>query len=345
MSFQVAEVGVQEADVWNDFVLRSAMGTYCHRYEWKAIIESSYGLTVKMLAAYDSDGWVGIFPVVVMPKLPGLAARAVSVAYCNYGDVVVTPRRGRDAGVARQACLQFLAADGVARVEVRGLGAQVEEAAEVTLMRNLPASADELWKQVGDKVRNQIRKAKKCGLEARWGQDQIKDLYAVYAANVGRLGTPVHAEAFFAAIVNELGEDSDVLTVRLSGKVIGAMLLVKHGDIWADPFAASLPEYLHANPNMFMYWEVLSAACAQGAKTFDFGRSHLGSGTYRFKRQWGALPHSLLYQTYVNGLPGEVASTTRLYRGRSGRLASRLWGWLPFRAQQMVGPWVRRWLA
>ena len=50
---------------------------------------------------------------------------------------------------------------------------------------------------------------------------------------------------------------------------------------------------------MYMYWEVLKGAIQAGCKEFDFGRSSKDSGTYRFKKQWGALPVQLYWNYWL----------------------------------------------
>jgi hypothetical protein len=44
-----------------------------------------------------------------------------------------------------------------------------------------------------------------------------------------------------------------------------------------------------------MYWHMLEQACLAGAKVFRFGRSTPDSGTYHFKKQWGAEPVKLYW--------------------------------------------------
>jgi FemAB-related protein (PEP-CTERM system-associated) len=276
-----------------------------------------------------------------MPSVPGRARRATSLAFCNYGDVLVAPSVSPDA--VRQACLSFLRGHGIVHVEVRELCTDARDSTEIALFLDLPGSTEELWNAVGGKVRNQVRKAQRAGLSVRWGVDQVDVLYDVYAANMGRLGTPVHGRRFFHEIVRQLGDRSDVLTVGTPGQVMGAMLVVKQGTCWADPFASTLSAFNHHNPNMLLYWEALRSATDSGATRFDFGRSHAGSGTDRFKRQWGAQPRALRYRTYVDAEP-VGGSSTSLYRGDSARLASRVWQRLPGRLQLALGPRVRRWM-
>ena len=61
------------------------------------------------------------------------------------------------------------------------------------------------------------------------------------------------------------------------------------------PWAACSKEHFALCPNMLLYWETIRTACADGFARFDFGRSTRQSGTYRFKRQWGAQEEPLFW--------------------------------------------------
>lgn len=160
---------------------------------------------------------------------------------------------------------------------------------------------------------------------------------------MGRLGTPVHSAKFVQEILRNLGESADVLTIRYEGRPVGAMLVIKQGNTWADPMASCLAEFNKFNPNMLMYWEALRAACDAGAKSFDFGRSHKQSGTYRFKKQWGAIEVPLKYHSYIGGEMFPFVSTD-FYRGQSASIFASIWQKLPLIVQIRLGPTVRRWL-
>ena len=50
-----------------------------------------------------------------------------------------------------------------------------------------------------------------------------------------------------------------------------------------------------------MYWEAVRFGIRQGMKHMDFGRSQTGSGTYKYKQQWGATAEQLKYLVYDGG--------------------------------------------
>ncbi|PTL36680.1 FemAB-like protein [Candidatus Methylomirabilis limnetica] len=339
-NYQVVDCHADSIDNWNAFVQKNN-GNYCHLYHWRDVIRNSYGLMTFYLAIVRESEWVGILPLALVPGVGGRSA--VSVPYCNYGGLLVA--NDSDPVLVMKAALSFLTDKGIHRVEVRELchPGDVFSSEEVTLILELPDSRDLFWKMIGDKVRNQVRKAEKAGLEVQWGREQAPDLYEVYADNMGRLGTPVHPRAFVDEILSSFGDDADVLTVRLQGRAIAAMLVLKFGDTWIDPIASSLVEFRHLNPNMILYWEALQRAMAAGMRRFDFGRSKRDSGTYKFKQQWGATEVPLNYHSYEKGVRVSSASTD-LYRGNKAVMFARVWSVLPGRIQRILGPKIRRYI-
>ncbi len=338
--FSIIECCVENSTAWDSFV-KNVSGTYCHLFGWKRVIERTYGLQTRYLVFRSAAAWLGVLPLAIMPKLPGGVVRAVSLPYCNYGGLLVA--HGVDAALIKTAAINYLTNLGVVEVEFRDIAPSMVKVDEVTMILALPVGDELLWKRIGDKARNQVRKAQKAGLLLRWGCDQGDDLYAIYTKNMGRLGTPVHSSKFIKEILSSFGELADVLTVRHEDRLIGAMLVIKHGDTWSDPMASCLAEFNKYNPNMLMYWEALRAACDAGVRSFDFGRSHKDSGTYRFKKQWGASEVALDYHSYVDGVLLPSVSTN-FYRGQSASKLAGIWRKLPTFVQMRLGPVVRRWL-
>jgi hypothetical protein len=160
---------------------------------------------------------------------------------------------------------------------------------------------------------------------------------------MGELGTPVHSRRFVDVILRDLGCKVDIVAVWHRDRAVCAMLVIQFEDVWSDIFAASLAEFRAVRPNMLMYWEALKAACDTGAKQYDFGRSQRGSGTYDFKKQWGAQEGGLNYFTFQDGALKRGAATD-FYRGDIASALSRAWMRLPSGLQRKVGPAVRRWV-
>jgi FemAB-related protein (PEP-CTERM system-associated) len=208
---------------------------------------------------------------------------------------------------------------------------------KVTMVLKLDNSPVKMWESFRAKLRNQIRKAEKEQLETQWtGGDGLKDFYHVYVCNMRDLGSPPHSFAFFERILAEF-PTARLLLVRLQEHVIGGGLCLVFQDTMLMPWASSLRPYLRLCPNNLLYWEAIRTACEQGLMQFDFGRSSRGSGTYKFKKQWGALEEPLYWRSNVYGGDLLDASGQQILA-----FIRRGWCHLPVVVTRLVGPTLRR---
>jgi len=213
---------------------------------------------------------------------------------------------------------------------------------KVNLFLPLPKDPGRLWSQLEAKVRNQVRKAERSGLSVEFGQsERLDEFYETFAHNMRDLGSPVHARRFFQAILDAFGDQARIALVRKGEQAIGGLIALAFKDSLIVPWASSLRQYLSLCPNMLLYWEMLRSACVEGFQRFDFGRSSRNSGTYRFKRQWGAVEEALFwYAIPIGACPRQRLSSA----DPKGALLARLWRSLPLHATRWLGPHVRKYL-
>ncbi len=242
------------------------------------------------------------------------------------------------------------------------------------MVLELPDSPEALWKKMDAKVRNQVRKGEKSNLSVRFGGVELLDaFYDVFAINMRDLGTPVFGRQLFAQIVKQhgvkgneeagqakgdlhvenaqsgeaggnAGGGAELVVVNYEGQPVAGALLV-HDRAYAGqpastqvPSASSLRSASNVSANMFMYHQLLLRAMARGSQQFDFGRSSVDSGTYKFKKQWGAQPHDTVWQYYVRkGDVSEVRPDNPKYQRRIAT-----WQRLPVWLTRMIGPTIVR---
>jgi hypothetical protein len=87
-----------------------------------------------------------------------------------------------------------------------------------------------------------------------------------------------------------------------------------------------------------MYWRLVERAIERRSETFDFGRSTVDSGTYEFKKKWGAMPQPVEWKYYVRR--GDQADL-RLENPKFS-LAVRAWRRLPVKLTKVIGPYIVR---
>ena len=325
---------------WDNFLGEHPGSAFAHRHDWLTLIEQTYGGQPLRLAAYQSGRLVGLLPLMLRRRVIGAGNILVSVPFADEGGLLA------DDPQAQAALLEHARATasdlGAGYVELRQLSALAAQfpvdASRVTLKLALPATADELWTGLKAKVRNQVRKAERSGLQAAHSTDLASDLgafYAVYSHNTRDLGSPMHAAAFFHNLTKAFPDDLVLVRIVLGELTVGAALAVTHHGVFSVPWAASLRSHFSLCPNNLLYWELMRAALSRGCSVFDFGRSAPDSGTYAFKRQWGAEEFALHY-TFIPLTKQPSLGEKR--EGPAYRMFSRLWRQTPLAVARLVGP-------
>jgi serine/alanine adding enzyme len=197
-----------------------------------------------------------------------------------------------------------------------------------------------MWQSLDHKVRTDVRKAKKSNLTVQFGRRELLDeFYGVFAVNMRDLGTPVYSLAFFQEILSIFSQTTHICLVRHESRTIAASFLIAYRDTLEAVWSCSLAQYRSMKPNMFLYWEILSFAGKNGYQLFDFGRSSIGSGTHRFKLQWGSYEIPLYWHYWLRdgNDPPELNPENPRYK-----LAIWLWQRLPLPVTKLIGPKVVR---
>lgn len=322
---------------WDDYVARRPKATSYHRWAWRSVFERAFGHETEYLSARRSGHLVGILPL-VMFRTWLFGRFAVSLPFVNYGGVVADDREAADAllthatEMARRAQL--------AHVELRHTAREYSHLPfkqhKVAMTLALPPSAEMLWNGFDRKVRNQVRKAEKSGLVVVSGhRELLPAFYSVFARNMRDLGTPVYSQRFFSEMFNSLGDALRLFTVRHQNTTVAAALALHDRGTVEVPWASSLAEYRAMSPNNVMYWALIEAAVRAGARTFDFGRSTPDSGTYHFKKQWGAVAVPLTWEYAL--LAREALPDQSPQNPRFGLMID-LWKRLPVPVANVLGP-------
>ena len=152
------------------------------------------------------------------------------------------------------------------------------------------------------------------------------------------LGSPVHSRGFFDAIFGEFPESAKLMLVRKEKHVIGGAVCLIFKDTMIVPWASSLREFFALCPNNLLYWEMIRWGCENGYRRFDFGRSSPDSGTYRFKKQWGAKDEPLHWQCVSRQLSNGTSAQADSHKYR---WVTKTWSRLPLSFTKLVGPLVR----
>jgi FemAB-related protein (PEP-CTERM system-associated) len=336
MDIQISQLVPADEAEWNRYVDAHPLATAAHRAEWKKLIKRVFGKQSFYLIARSGSEIVGVLPLVHMRSLL-FGNFIVSVPYLNYGGVLAN-NSAIEAKLLDEAA-RIAESVGATSVEYRE---QVQKPIDmpcrldkVAMLLQLPETEEQLAKQLGSKLRSQIKRPQRENPQVTIGRSElVTDFYEVFSRNMRDLGTPVYSKNLFREVL-ETFPSAYIIVIYWQGKPVATAFLLGYRGVLEIPWASTVQEVNHLSMNMLLYWEVLRSAIAKGYKEFDFGRSTKDAGTYRFKKQWGAEPKQLYWYSWLKA--GESLPELKPDNPKFD-LAIRVWKKMPLRLTKMCGP-------
>jgi FemAB-related protein (PEP-CTERM system-associated) len=336
---KVVDAGSDGA-AWNRFIESSAKATFCHQFEWKALIRDVLGHDSLYLAAVDESGdWRGALPLARVRTL--LGHHLISMPFLNDGGAL-----GDES--AQQLLVEHAVAEakrsGATLVELRSRddapGPVVSSHRKIAVHLPLPETVEDLWaKTFRAKLRSQVRRPTKEGMTARSGAGEVGTFHRVFSRNMRDLGTPVMPRAFFERIASSFGDQALFATVytREGAPAAAACCLIWRNEIEVT-WASSLRELNALAPNMLLYSHLMEEAIKRRLTLFNFGRSTADTPTHRFKQQWGGVDVPLSWPCW----PAQASHAVAHAEKPVFRVATAVWQRLPVAVANRLGPSLAR---
>lgn len=323
-----------DGEAWDRFGEAQPGWTAFHRWGWRRVIADTHGLDCPYLGARDGDGQLcGILPLVRLRSWL-FGHFLVSMPFVNYGGPL-----GDDAaiGALAEAADAMARRDGARLLELRSARALPVDLPvshrKITVVLPLDGGPEAVFARFKAKLRSQVRRPAKEGVEVRFGADQVDPFHAVFATHMRDLGTPAQPRRLFRELAREFGDDVWFACAWHEGRPIAAGAGFRWGTEFEITWASALREYSRLSANMGLYWAMIERAAAGGLTRFNFGRCTPGSATHAFKRQWGAVDEDLWW---YSGRASAVAATPSPDSAKF-RLAVRTWQRLPVTVSTALG--------
>ena len=323
---------------WDAFVASRPLATNYHRWGWKDVVEGAFGWRAFYLAAREGGKIRGILPI-IWQKSFLFGSFMTSMPFLNGGGVLADNPEAARALV--EEALALASRSGVKYLELRHREAQPELGSDDAIPQSegstsVVPDAEAMFRSFDPKLRADIRKATKWNLQSEiGGPELLPEFYDIFAENMRDLGTPPYSRKFFEEIYRVFPDSTYITVVRHEGTAIASSFLIGHADTVEAGWSSSRRKYLPMKPNMALYWQNLRLAGERGYALFDFGRSTVGSGTHRFKMQWGGREEPLHWDYWVpeGGSPPGLNPNNPKYE-----LMIRTWKKLPVGLTRLVGP-------
>jgi len=335
----IKPLDIADHDRWDRFVRQSPAGTFYHLAGWRSLIENQLRHPAFYLYCECAGEIVAVLPLVhVKSTLFGNAL--ISVPFLVYGGPVAssTDALAQILGAARD-----LAEDlGVDHLELRNQakvpGDWLTKDNYATFRKSIDPDPEKNFMAIPRKQRAMIRKGIQAGLQAKIDEGTDR-LYSAMLACKRNLGTPFFGQGWLRAIKEEFGDQVEVTTVTHQGRTVCSVMSFRYGSEILPYYGGGGELARGLKGNDFMYWAVMERACQDGIEVFDYGRSTVGSGAYRFKKHWGFKPEPLHYQYFLVNAnsPPNLNPTNPRYR-----LLINTWKRLPLPVAGMIGPPIAR---
>jgi len=213
-----------------------------------------------------------------------------------------------------------------------------------TYLMDLSPHIDSLLSNFSSDHRNHIRKSLKKGFTVKFGRlDLLDDAYEALARSMHELGSPYHAKDYLKTMADSLGENLEFAVLYApDGKLVGAGVFIQHGKTVTNLHANLLRAYRSDYAGEFLYWKVIERYAQRGFKTYDIGRSLIGSGNETFKLKWKPRQQLLAYWYALQ--PGaELPALNQ----KNPKFAAAIWLWkrLPAFVVRPIGPFLIKGLA
>ena len=305
------------------------------------MVEKVFGHKRLYLVASQDGAVCGVLPLAhVRSKLFG--DRMISQAFSNYGGPLTKSPAATDTLCKRAVELAF--ENGCESIELRNIDPIPYDfhlrTDKICMHLPLVDDPDELWHSFKPKIRNRVRKAEKSGIIiVRGGPELLDDFYRIWTVRMHQVGTPCYPRKLFSGIMETFPNNCQIFLTRLKDITIGAIFAYHFNGLVQIPWGAVLVEYNNLAPTSFLLWSIMKHFCSTGASCFDFGRTTIDSGPYKFKRQWGAKPIQLHYQYWTR--PGHELSLAKPNNPKY-RNKIQMWKRIPLWMTRLIGPTISR---
>ncbi len=325
---------------WDAYVQACPDATFFHRAGWQNLLEDVFKHRTFYLLARGPQGIEGVLPLARVKSLM-FGHALVSLPFAVYGGVAAS---NPAAAEALESHAQELARGlGVEHLELRNVQARhadwPAQDLYVTFRKALLDTEEANMLAIPRKQRAMVRKGAKNGLSSRIDAD-VERFFPLYADNVHRHGTPAMPKRYFERLLQEFGADAEVLTVQgTDGRALSSVLSFYFRDEVLPYYAGDDESARDQAANDFKYWELMRRACERGLKTFDYGRSKQGTGSFSFKKNWGFEPQPLRYEYCLykrDSVPQNNPANAKY------RMLIQAWRRLPIGFANRLGPLVVR---
>jgi hypothetical protein len=202
---------------WNDYCDQQVNLPPLSRFEWKYVLEETYGVKVFLIMALDEQV-CGILPVYEIKDYSG----NTNIYSLKFGLVADNTRVSGD---LVRCAHQFSQERNANRLTIFSGYDQYEFDESPTIAKTvtliISPSEDEMWQNISGKARNMVRKSRKDGATVEQGVNNLDEFYSIYSNRMLQKGVRIHSLVYFEEIIKYNRHDSSFFGLPCPGHTLG----------------------------------------------------------------------------------------------------------------------------
>lgn len=327
---------------WDDYVTVHPKATVYHLSAWARAVSKSMKHGCYYIYVEDDGKICGLIPLIHVKSIL-FGNSLISVAFATNGGPIYDNNEAL--ALLDEECRKLAKTLDVDYVECRNIEKihddwPMKSDMYATFRKDLSSNNEENMLAIPRKQRAMVRKGIKFGLKAVLDDDPNR-LFSMYSESVRNLGSPVFPKSLFYNLKKEYGDDCEILTIESAeGKAVSSVMTFYFRGEVVPYYGGGTMEARGLAANDFMYWSLMEHAVSQrSCKIFDFGRSKIGTGSFKFKKNWGFEAQALNYE-FILSEGNEMPDINPL--NPKYQLMIKTWKKLPLSVANIVGPLISR---
>ena len=307
----IREATDKDSEIWDEFV-KDNSGSFYQCYKWRFVYEKQGVKTFYLMANDEKNSINGVFPFVKVPMFLNDSMHSVPIGGAYGGPLgrsgeIVTALMERMSEICVKEMVTYsniLMNPHINNTELITCCSSMKykpiyttENAPKTFVLNTQ-DYETIWKKsFNTKVRNQVRKAKKNGVEIiRNDWSMLNKYYSILVENRKKLKTRIIRREIFYKILDLFREHTELYLALYKHELIAGAYCFDFQNIRYLFDNVSIPEYMKYCPNNLLYSEMIKDACSESdINKFDFGSTAPNSSHFHWKKQYGGTPVPLQY--------------------------------------------------
>ena len=334
-----------ERESWDSALLALGGGSPFANFSWRGVLRDHFGVEPLYLFAHQEENptpWDGCLACYVNRDWTG-RRHLYGVRQGLFA------RRPGAADALVAAARKLALVHGCSSIDLSSaepiVTAQDRHYTRCTFRLDLDPDQDVMWRQLRDKTRNMVRRAKKSGVsvrELRHDDQAFRILSRHNELNLLPKGVSVPDKAYFEIVCDHHGDRAHILSAWLDEEPIASMLILRHGEHAAYPVQNADPRHRRLASIQLLTWEAMCLGAERGCRWLDMGESREGSPVYQAKRNFGGQPKAVYcYRESTDS--GASAVLTRPVDRALSILDATIRGHAPLALRRRYGWWrIRR---